>query len=231
MTPRIARFDVGQDRPRTSLIGVLRKSATSGAFLQVSRATSAGSAATSLQRNRKRRPSTACPGISRQCMAGTEHERNRNGGGVRAKPGRRGPSVRRTGVSRATSARRKPRDPDATRLAARRKPGSLLARPLVRSEVSALGGASARGASRHRVRLPQPDPHGSESGSTAGGRPCSSVLSARHPRPPGRSIGPLGAPLESGPRCPKLALGPILRQSMPQVGRTPHPGVPSQPRY
>jgi hypothetical protein len=60
------------------------------------------------------------PGRSPAKMAGAEHERNRNGG-IRAKSGRRGRSVGRTGVSRATSARRKPRDRDATRIAARSK--------------------------------------------------------------------------------------------------------------
>ena len=70
--------------------------------------------------HRKRRPATVCPGVPQQSRAGAEHERNRNGG-IRAKSGRRGRSVGRTGVSRATSARRKPRDRDATRIAARSK--------------------------------------------------------------------------------------------------------------
>jgi len=170
------------------------------------------------------------PGRSPAKMAGAEHERNRNGG-IRAKSGRRGRAlggpvfhVQHPRDANPATAMRRASPQEA-------KPSFLLARPIVCSEASTLGGASARGASRHRVRLRQPDPQGSESGSTTGGRLCSSVLRARHPRPPGRSIGPLGAPLGSGPRCPKLALGPILRQSMPQVGRTPHPGVPSQPRY
>jgi hypothetical protein len=180
--------------------------------------------------HRKRRPATACPGVPRQRWpalntSGTEmaaSERNRA-----AEAGALGGPVFHVQHPRdanpATAMRRA--SPQEA------KPSFLLARPIVCSEASTLGGASARGASRHRVRLRQPDPQGSESGSTTGGRLCSSVLRARHPRPPGRSIGPLGAPLGSGPRCPKLALGPILRQSMPQVGRTPHPGVPSQPRY
>ena len=94
------------------------------------------------------------------------------------------------------------------------------------------GLAQHLGRSRERSRGARTPPTGTPSSRPqACIRTRSSVLRNRDPRPRAWASGPPGGPPGSAPRCLKLALGPILRQSMPQVGRTPHSGVPSQPRY